>query len=153
MATSVQQKVDYVILCAKQPSCICGMNSRGCSTQDGLQHNRILHWYREFKEVGVCIIRVLEGRPQASRFVSSLQSASEEGHWNCCDGYCVRCRYHTAPVGVLAAVSRHVLNWMTSCTHIVQTLHLCFAYQIMHFVVCWIVIVKFVSVLLPAALN
>jgi len=172
MATSV--RADYVLLYAKHPLCICGMNSRGCSTQDGLQHNRILHWYRVFKEAGVYIIRVLAGQPQVSSLSVLYRQHQNTVHWNCCDGYCLRRRYHSTPVSVLAVVPRLVLNWMTSWTHIVHMLHLCCAYQIMHFVVCWIiidmlhfccayqimhfvvcwiVIVKFVSVLLPTVLN
>lgn len=151
MATCV--RADYVILYAKHQSCICGMYSRGCSTKGGLQHNRILHWYKEFKEAGVYIIRVSAGQSQAWSLSVLCMQHQNKVHWNCCDGYCMRHRYHTAPVSVLASVPRHVLNWMTSWTHIMHTLHLCFVYQIIHFVVCWIVIVKFVSVLLPIVLN
>jgi len=114
MATSV--RADYVLLYAKHPSCICGMNSRGCSTQDGLQHDRILHWYREFKEAGVYVIRVLAGQPQVSSLSVLYRQHQNKVHWNCCDGYCLRRRYHAAPVTVLAVVPRLVLNWMTSWT-------------------------------------
>jgi len=123
------------------------------AVQHRLQHNRILHWYREFKEAGVYIIRVLAGQPQVWSLSVLYRQHQNKVHWNCCDGYCLRHRYHTAPVSVLAVVPRLVLNWMTSWIHIVNTLCLCCAYQIMHIIVCWIVIVKFVSVLLPTALN
>lgn len=127
MTTSVKLKAYYVILYVKQPSCICSMNSRGCSTQDGLQHNRIMHWYREFKEARVYIIRVSAGRPWASGLSVRYRKFQNKAHWNCCDGCSMRCRYHTATVSILAAVPRHVLNWMTSeltlCTHYTYVLH------------------------------